>query len=139
MRTITVRRVLSSILLPLYLSSCTYWQVPPVSPEQAITEDQPSKIRVTLTDSSTVEMEQPRIVGDTLRGLVKGKPSSDVVKDGRMPLLERVVLLADIATLRVRNTSVGKSVLLGLGIVAGVFAGLVAALIIVCSDQACAS
>ncbi len=118
MRSITVRRFVGSILLPVYLSSCTSWQVQSVSPEQAITEDQPSKVRVTLTDSSTVEMEQPRIVGDTLRGLVKGKPSSDAVKDGRISLLERDVLLADIATLRVRKTSVGKSVLLGLGIVA---------------------
>ena len=88
-----MRRILSCILLPVYLSSCTSWQVQPVSPEQVVTEDQPSKIRVTLTDSSELEMEQPRIVGDTLRGLVKGKPSSDVVKDGRIPLLERDVLL----------------------------------------------
>ncbi len=138
MRSITVRRVLSSILLPAYLSSCTSWQVQSVSPEQVVTEDQPSQIRVTLTDSSELEMEQPRIVGDTLRGLVKGEHFRGTVKD-EISLIERDVLLADIATLRVRKTSVGKSVLLGLGIVAGVFAGLVAALIIVCSDQACAS
>ena len=119
MRTITVRRVLSAILLPAYLASCTSWQVPPVSPEQAITEDQPSKIRVTLTDSSTVEMEQPRIVGDTLRGLVKGGEDDS--------LGECDVLLADIATLTVPKTDVTKSVFLGLGIAAGAFVVAVAA------------
>ncbi len=118
MRSITVRRVISGILLPLYLSSCTYWQVPPVSPEQAITEDQPSKIRVTLTDSSTVEMEQPRIVGDTLRGLVKGGADDSLV--------ERDVLLADIATVRVKKTDAIKSVLLFGGILAGVLVALAA-------------
>ncbi len=124
MRTITVRRVLSAILLPAYLASCTSWQVPPVSPEQAITEDQPSKIRVTLTDSSTVEMEQPRIVGDTLRGLVKGGEDDS--------LGERDVLLADIATLTVPKTDVTKSVFLGLGIAAGAFVVAVAAAFAYC-------
>ncbi len=126
MRSITVRRVLSSILLPVYLSSCTSWQVPPVSPEQAITEDQPSKIRVTLSDSSRFEMEQPRMVGDTLRGLVEGEANDSLV--------ERDVLLADIATLRVRKTDVTKSILLPLGIVAGVFVVLVVVAVVVCDD-----
>ena len=109
MRSITVRRVLSSILLPVYLSSCTFWQVQSVSPEQAITEDQPSKVQITLSDSSELEMEQPRIVGDTLRGMVKGGADYSLV--------ERDVLLADIATVRVKKTSTTHSVLLGVGIV----------------------
>ena len=124
MRSITVRRVLSSILLPVYLASCTSWQVQTVSPEQVVTEDQPSKIRVTLTDSSELEMEQPRIVGDTLRGLVKGGA------DG-----ERDVLLADIATVRVKKTDTGNSVLLGLGIAAGVFAVAAVAFVIDCHNR----
>ena len=98
----SARRILSCILLPAYLSSCTAWHVQSASPKQVITEDQPSKIRVTLTDSSTVEMEQPRIVGDTLRGLVKGGADDSLV--------ERDVLLANIATVRVRKSNVGKTV-----------------------------
>jgi len=127
MRTITVRRVLSAILLPAYLASCTSWQVPPVSPEQAITEDQPSKIRVTLTDGSTVEMEQPRIVGDTLRGLVFPRSyGGGRAKGGEDNSLgERDVLLADIATLTVAKPDVTKSVFLGLGI--GFVVGVAAA------------
>jgi len=82
--------------------------VPPVSPEQAINEDQPSKVRVPLSDSSQMEMEQPRIVGDTLRGLVKGGTDNS--------LIERDVLMADIATLKVHKTDATKTILLGLGI-----------------------
>ncbi len=126
MRSVTVRRAVSSILLPVYLSSCTSWQVQSVSPEQVVTEDQPSKIRVTLTDSSELEMGQPRIVGDTLRGLVKGKPFRGAVKDS---LLERDVLLADIATVRIKKPDVTKSVFLGLGIAAGAFVVLVAVVV----------
>ena len=131
MRSIAVRRVISALLLPAYLSSCTSWQVPPVSPEQAITEDQPSKVRVTLNDSTQLEMEQPRMVGDTLRGLVKGGTDDSLV--------ERDVLLADIATLKVAKGDAKKSVFLGLGILAGVFAVLLAAAVIICADNACAS
>jgi len=110
MSSITVRRVLSSILLPVYLSSCTSWQVQSVSPEQVVTEDQPSAIRVTLTDSSKLEMEQPRIVGDTLRGLVKGESNDSLV--------ERDVLLVEIATVRIKKTDPGRTAFLGLGIAA---------------------
>ncbi len=106
----SMRRILSCILLPVYLSSCTSWQVQSVSPEQVVTEGEPSKIRVTLTDSSELEMEQPRMVGDTLRGLVKGGADDSLV--------ERDVLLADIVTVRVKKTDPGRTAFLGLGIVA---------------------
>ncbi len=118
MRSITVRRVLSSILLPAYLSSCKSWQVPPVRPEQVITEDQPSKVRITLSDSSTVEMEQPRIVGDTVRGTVKGPPPKDAQQGAKYVITERDVLLADIAILRVKKTDVGETLWRGLVVVA---------------------
>ena len=127
MGSIAVRRVVSAILLPLYLSSCTSWQVSPVSPEQAINEDQPSKVRVTLDDSSMVEMEQPRMVGDTLRGLVKSGVDDSVA--------ERDVLLADIATMKVQKTNVTKSILLPVGIVAGVFVVLLIVAVVVCDDE----
>jgi len=118
MRSVTVRRAVSSILLPAYLSSCTSWQVQSVSPEQVVTEDQPSKIRVTLSDSSQVEMEQPHIVGDTVRGVVKGPPPTDAQQGAKYVITERDVLLADIATLRVKKTDVGKTVWRGLMVAA---------------------
>jgi hypothetical protein len=60
-------------------------------------------------------MEQPRIVGDTLRGLVKGGADDSLV--------ERDVLLADIATVRVKKTDPGRTAFLGLGIAAVVALG----------------
>ena len=113
----SMRRILSCVLLPVYLSSCTSWQVQSVSPEQVVTEDQPSKIRVTLTDSLELEMEQPRVVGDTLRGLVKGGADDSLV--------ERDVLLADIATVRVKKTNDTKTVFLVL-VITGAFVGAIA-------------
>ena len=110
------RRILSCLLLPVYLSSCTSWQVQPVSPEQVVTEEEPSRIRVTLADSSEVEMEQPRIVGDTLRGMVKGPPPTDAQQGAEYVITERDVLLADIATVRVRKANVGKTLIGAVGI-----------------------
>jgi hypothetical protein len=72
MRSITVRRVLSSILLPVYLSSCTSWQVQSVSPEQVVEEEQPSQVRVTTTDESEVVLKAPSVSGDNLLGLGDG-------------------------------------------------------------------
>jgi len=83
-----------------------------------VTEDQPSKIRVTLSDSSQVEMEQPHIVGDTVRGVVKGPPPTDAQQGAKYVITERDVLLADIATLRVKKTDVGKTVWRGLMVAA---------------------
>ncbi len=86
----------------------------------------PSKVRVTLNDRTQLEMEQPRIVGDTLRGLVKGGTDDSLV--------ERDVLLANIATLEVSKTNAGNSVLLGLGIVAGILVVAAAVFVITCDD-----
>lgn len=123
MHTMTARRLVSSVLLAVYLSSCTSWQPLPVSPEQAIAEDYPSKIRLTLSDGSRLEMEQPRIVGDTVRGAVRNNSS----------LVERDVLLADIVTLKVRKSDVAKSILLFSGLVA------VASLALMAESYRCSS
>jgi hypothetical protein len=72
-------------------------------------------------------MKQPRIVGDTLRGLVKGGADDSLV--------ERDVLLADIATVRTGKTDVTKSVLLGLGIAAGAFVVAAGVWVITCGDD----
>ncbi len=69
MGSITIRRIVGAILLPVYLSSCTSWQVQPVSPEQVVEEEQPSQVRVTTTDQSEVVLEAPRVSGENLLGL----------------------------------------------------------------------
>ncbi len=127
MRSITVRRVLSSILLPVYISSCTSWQVQSVSPEQVVEQEQPSQVRVTTTDQSEVVLEAPRVSGDNLLGLgdrnVSWAGTIYAVSDTGSAL---EIPLADISHLAVKKTNITKSVLLGLGIAAGAFVVLAA-------------
>ncbi len=136
MRSITVRRVLSSILLPVYLSSCTSWQVQSVSPEQVVTEEQPSQVRVTTTDQSDVVLAAPRVSGDNLLGLgdrnVSWAGSAYAVSDTGSAL---EIPLADISRLAVKKTNTTNSVLLGLGIAAGVFAVAAVAFVIDCHNR----
>ena len=113
-----IRRILSCLLLPAYLSSCTSWQVHGVSPEQVITEESPSVVRVITTDSVEVVLEQPSIIEDSLVGVVRGPDSTP-----------RAVALGDISSVSVQRTDPLKSVGMGLGIVLGfgvLLVGLVA-------------
>jgi len=62
-RSIVVRRAVSSVLLPLYLCSCSSWQVPSASPEQVVKEDQPWRGLVGGTDDS-VKVENDVLLAD---------------------------------------------------------------------------
>ena len=139
MRSITFRRVLSSILLPAYLSSCTSWQVQPVSPQQVVEEQQPSQVRVTTTGQSEVVLDAPQVSGDNLLGLgdrnVSWAAAAYAVSDTGSAL---EIPLADISHVAIKKTDATKSVLLGLGIVAGAFVVLAAAFLIACGSD-CAS
>ncbi len=140
MRSITVRRVLSSILLPAYLASCTSWQVQSVSPEQVVAEEQPSQVRVTTTDQSEVVLEAPRVSGDNLLGLgdrnVSWAGSIYAVSDTGSAL---EIPLANISHLAVKKTNIGNSVLLGVGVVAGMFLFLAGVYLITCEGGDCFS
>jgi hypothetical protein len=81
------------------------------SPEQVLAEEQPNKVRVTLTDESQVEVFQPVVSGDTLMGLGKG---GDEVS----------VPLSDVEHVAVRKTdAVATVVLIGVGIPTLIAAG----------------
>jgi len=128
----STRRILSCILLPAYLSSCTAWHVQSASPAQVVQEEQPSRIRVTTTSDSVVILQEPGVLGDTLVGFVKrdfsGAP--DTASALKIPL-------ADISHVALHKTNAGKSVLLGLGIVVGLVVVLsAAALAATCADDA---
>ncbi len=135
MGSLTVRRVLSSILLPVYLSSCTSWQVQSVSPEQVVEQEQPSQVRVTTTGQSEVVLAAPRVSGDHLLGLgdrnVSWAGSIYAVSDTGSAL---EIPLADISHVALKKTDATKSVLLGLGIVAGIIVAGAALYVISCDD-----
>ncbi len=134
----SMRRILSCILLPVYLSSCTSWQVQSVSPEQVVEEEQPSQVRVTTTDQSEVVLEAPRVSGDNLLGLgdrhVSWAGSAYAVSDTGSALK---IPLADISHVAIKKTNTTNSVLLGLGIAAGAFAVAVVVFLILCADDVC--
>ena len=118
----STRRILSCILIPAYLSSCTAWHVQSASPAQVVQEEQPSRIRVTTTSDSVVILQEPGVSGDTLVGFVKRNFSGapDTASALKIPL-------TDISHVALHKTNAGKSVLLGLGIVAGMIVVLGAA------------
>jgi len=134
----SARRIISGLLLPAYLSSCTAWHVQSVSPAQVVEDEQPSQIRVTTTSDSVVILQEPRVSGDTLIGFgernfswdgsVYGAP--DTASEFKIPL-------ADISHVELHKTDAAKSVLLGVGIVAGAFAALIAFALILCSVEGC--
>jgi hypothetical protein len=49
------------------------WKTQEATPQQLVNEEQPSRIRVTLTDSTRIVLTEPTISGDTLWGLVDGE------------------------------------------------------------------
>jgi hypothetical protein len=65
-----MRRSISCVLLVSYLASCVSWDVQEVSPEQAVTEQQPKKARVSLSDGSQMTLAHPSVSGDSLTGFV---------------------------------------------------------------------
>ena len=74
------RRLIAAVLLPVYLGACTQWTVQPVSPMrvQALTEqEEPPKIRVTLADSTRLELEGFSLVGDSIVGRTAGTSGAD--------------------------------------------------------------
>ncbi len=74
------RRLIAAVLLPVYLGACTQWTVQPVSPKrvQALTEqEEPPKIRVTLADSTRLELEDISLVGDSIVGRIAGTRGAD--------------------------------------------------------------
>ncbi|NIM51785.1 MAG: hypothetical protein GTO22_21470 [Gemmatimonadales bacterium] len=115
MRTIAhrpVRRFVAFALLPCYLAACFSWKTQEVSPEQLVAEQEPSKVRVTRTDSIKVVIEEPRVSGDSLRGVCIGKEYPSSVQGDLFLLGQQAsVALADVSSIAVEETEVGKTAL----------------------------
>ena len=104
-------RFVAAILLAAYLSACTSYQVManPASGLQA--PPKPIKeARVTLRNGTVLELNSPKVDGDSVRGTL----------DGGAP---KSVALADMASLEVKRTDAVGTVIFGLGVV--VLAGAV--------------
>jgi hypothetical protein len=85
-----------------------------------IAEERPDKVRVTLTDGSQVELADPVVVGDTLRG-VNGLTRRESSEQWSRPL-------ADVSGLELRKTDALLTTALITGIAVAV-AGVTAAVV----------
>ena len=116
MRTPLARRVIAALLLVL-LTACQSWQPTTVSPQQLIPEEQPSPVRVTLTNGETVTIKDPTMRNDSIVGVTDA--------DGALRTSAVGVALRDVRLLEVQHFSVTKTV----GLVFGTAVGLAAVVI----------
>lgn len=102
--------ILVTMLALIGTGGCKAWRVSEVAPQELIRSEQPSQVRLeTSTDSVKIVLYQPVIVGDSLRGL----PTELAVRP-------RMIALSQITEIATRHFHIGKSLLFGGGIAAGV-------------------
>jgi hypothetical protein len=107
-----MRRALSLLVsMSWLLNACTSWQAEQVAPATYIESQHPGQVRLTLLDSTRLELEGPVVEGDSIRGREPGQGADS-------PGM-RAVAQGEVRSLEVRHPDSGKSVLLGVGVVAG--------------------
>ena len=111
-------RAVLLLFLLLNLTACSTWQsIGAISPAQFIEEDQPDRVRVLLRGGNELELENPSVEGDAL-----------VAPGVSMPLV-------DILLLEVREFSMDRTVLLAVGVAAGVLVAAGAVVAAVCRSS----
>jgi len=109
------RRPIALALLIWFVPACTAWHVEQgVTPQQLIADRHPGAVRVTLPDRSQIVLDQPRITGDSVAGIVAGRDSS--------------VAASNVTQVAIRQISGGRTLglVLGLGLLAATIAAGVA-------------
>ena len=112
------RRLAAPLMLVLYLTGCYSWQTATISPWQPIEEEQPSAlwvltggrqeqpsaVRVTLTDGRQLILDDPITHSDSIFGTYLERPAQ--------------VAVSSVSTVGVRHVSSGRTALLILTLVA---------------------
>jgi len=111
MRHTRVDPVLAMAILAMVLNGCSSWRTEEVAPASYIASAHPQVVRLTLLDSTRLELESPVVEGDTIRGRARGQAGDS--------LALRAVAQSEVRSLEVRHADTGKSALLGVGVVAG--------------------
>ena len=98
-----------ALALVLSLSGCSSWHSANVTPAQLLDDDPPDRVRVTKPDGTTLVLEHPQLLGDTLYGAAARNAGSrgDTV----------AVPLADLRKVEVRQPNGLKTIGLVLGLV----------------------
>ena len=111
MRAGHVSRFGAAALVVLSAGGCAGWRTTSVAPRELLAAKGVPAVRVTRADKSRVEIWGPVIQGDS----IIGHPSQTAIARLVMPL-------SQVSTIATRRTSVGKTLLIGLGILGGVAA-----------------
>ena len=113
------------LILYLSLSACTSWRLNEVTPQAALqTQPAPKSMRVTLTDSSSIVINNPTMQGDTIVGVDQTNAAVRVPLDS-------------VLGTETRHGDAGKSVLAVLGVAAAAFAVLAVVFVISCNQSGC--
>lgn len=107
------RLVLGTMLGSTIMSGtgCTSWKVQTVPTAQLLTDKPLQTIRVVTVDSIPVTLHQARVVGDS----VTGHPTARAVE-------RRTIHLRDIGTVATKVSNIGKTLVVGAAILAGLAA-----------------
>ena len=119
----TILRGLSALLRPCYCATCTSWH-PSDEPLPETLAAKPNTLRLTLATGQRIELERPRLVGDSVIGVetLTAMQLRDPKVVDKKP--RAAVALADIKAVEQAEFSVGKTlvVLVGLGAIVAVIA-----------------
>ena len=85
-----VRQPLAALLLGLTLGGCQSWRVEPGNSSQVIAQFPRHAIRVQKRDGEVLEIDAPKVVDDSIRGLVHCAPA-----DSSAPVVLRSRTCAD--------------------------------------------
>ena len=102
------RRVLMPVMAVSLLSACHHWKVQETAPAQVVTENQPDRVRLTMLDSTRVELREPQVSGSE----ILGKWNWDQDWYGGEPALRRVAI-DSVSYVEIRKTAIVNTVLLG--------------------------
>lgn len=111
MRAAQASRFAAAALVVLSASGCAGWRTTSVTPMELLANKGVPAVRVTRHDKSKVEIYNPVIRGDS----IVGHPTQTAIARLVMPL-------SQVNTIATRKTSIGRTLLIGLGILGGVAA-----------------
>lgn len=107
---ISTRRGAAVLALVSLLAGCTSYRVETRPLPQLLDAEQPSVVRVTLGDDRIMDLFQPSVAEDSVRG----HPTATAVRRLSFPL-------TSVQSYSVRRFNMGKTLLVVAGIVGGIF------------------
>jgi hypothetical protein len=78
------RRTIAAIVLVVYVPACYHYVTPKgITPEAYVAGEQPSQVRVTLTDGTVQTLLRPACSQDSVRGYIPVRQGNSLVRSGR--------------------------------------------------------